>query len=127
MNPNGKSRINWFLHKALLPAEAIVGDGIVLEHYALGIVIHPQTEIGQDCRIYHHVTLASETWIGSPYRIVVGDHVTIGAHSIIVSRSNQSLAIGDNAIVGAGSVVISDIPSNEIWAGNPARKIGSTL
>ena len=33
------------------------------------------------------------------------------------------VTIGDGAIVGAGSVVTGDIPSGQIWAGNPARYI----
>ena len=74
--------VNWTIHKCLLPAEAKVGQGVILEHYALGIVIHPQVEIGSNCRIYHHVTLATGTWIGSPFKIRLGNNVTIGAHSI---------------------------------------------
>lgn len=116
--------INWLIHKCLLPFEAEVGEGIVLEHYALGIVIHPQVTVGKNCRIYHHVTLAAESAIGSPHRIILGDNVTIGAHSIVVARSNSTLCIGDNSTLGAGSVLIGDIPPNEVWAGNPARKIG---
>ena len=115
--------VNYVLHKALLPAEAIVGDGLILEHYALGVVIHPQVEIGSGCRIYHHVTLATATWIGSPHKIVIGDKVTIGAHSIVVARPNATLRIGDGAYVGAGSVVTRDIPAGEVWAGNLARRL----
>lgn len=115
--------LNYFLHKTLLPVDAVVGHGIILEHYALGLVIHPQVEIGDDCRIYHHVTLASETWIGSPHKIIIGHRVTIGAHSIVVARSNETLRIGDGAVVGAGSVVTKDVPPGEVWVGNPARKL----
>lgn len=114
---------NYVLHKALLPAEATVGEGLILEHYALGVVIHPQVEIGSGCRIYHHVTLAAATWIGSPHKIVIGDRVTIGAHSIVVGRSNATLRIGDGACIGAGSVVTKDVPAGEVWAGNPARRL----
>ena len=35
----------------------------------------------------------------------------------------KGVHIGNNVIIGAGSVVTKDIPANEIWAGNPARKI----
>ncbi len=116
--------LNFALHKCLLPAEAEVGDGVILEHYAMGIVMHPQVRIGNRCRVYHQVTLAGETWIGSPHFIMLEDDVTIGAHSIVVARPNQSLTIGCKSVLGAGSVLTKDIPPFEIWAGNPARKIG---
>lgn len=115
--------LNWLIHKCLLPFEAKVGKDILLEHYALGIVIHPQVEIGDRCRIYHHVSLAAESWIGSPHKIILGNDVVIGAHSIIVARPNTTLRVGDGSILGAGSVLTKDIPPNEVWAGNPARKI----
>ncbi len=115
---------NYFLHRCLLPAEAVVGEGLVLEHYALGVVIHPQVKIGRDCRIYHHVTLAAESCLGGPHHIVLEDGATVGAHSVVVARSNSNLVIGQNATLGAGSVLTKDIPPGEIWAGVPARKIG---
>lgn len=116
--------LNWFVHKCLLPAEAQVGEGVILEHYAMGIVMHPQVRVGNRCRVYHHVTLAGETWIGSPHFITLEDDVTIGAHSIVVARPNTSLTIGRKSVLGAGSVLTKNIPPYEIWAGNPARKIG---
>ncbi len=119
--------LNWAVHKCLLPAEATVGRDVTLEHYALGIVIHPQVVIGDRCRIYHHVTLASESPIGSGHKIFLGHGVTIGAHSIVVARGYSSLHIGDGSILGAGSVLTRDIPPGEVWAGNPARKLRDTL
>lgn len=41
----------------------------------------------------------------------------VGAGAIILPR----VKIGEGAIIGAGSVVTKNIPSYEIWAGNPAR------
>ncbi|MDZ4404510.1 DapH/DapD/GlmU-related protein [Prosthecobacter sp.] len=116
--------LNFALHKCLLPAEAEVGDGVILEHYGMGIVMHPQVRIGNRCRVYHHVTLAAETWIGSPHFIKLEDDATIGAHSIVVARPNTPLTIGRKSVLGAGSVLTKDVPPFEIWAGNPARKIG---
>lgn len=116
--------LNWLVHKCLLPAEAQVGEGVILEHYAMGIVMHPQVRIGNRCRVYHHVTLAGETWIGSPHFITLEDDVTIGAHSVVVARPNTPLTIGHKSVLGAGSVLTKNIPPYEIWAGNPARKIG---
>lgn len=115
--------VNWALHKCLLPAEAVVGRDIILEHYALGVVMHPQVEIGDGCRIYHHVTLAAESPIGSEFKIFVESGVTIGAHVIVVARANRSLRIGAGSLIGAGAVVTRDVPPGETWAGNPARRL----
>lgn len=51
--------------------------------------------------------------------VTIGNGVFIGAGSLILKGTE----IGDNSIVGAGSVVSGQIPSGEIWAGNPARFI----
>ena len=52
-------------------------------------------------------------------RTLVRKGASIGANSTIIC----GVIIGENAMVGAGSVVTKDIPDNEIWAGNPARRI----
>lgn len=44
----------------------------------------------------------------------------IGACSIVL----KGVTIGRHSVIGAGSVVTKDVPENEIWAGNPAKKIG---
>ncbi len=49
----------------------------------------------------------------------MGNNVTVYANAVIVGNVH----IGSNSVIGAGSVVLSDVPENEIWAGNPARFI----
>lgn len=51
--------------------------------------------------------------------VVIGNNVWCGANVTILKGVN----IGDGAVIAAGSVVNKDIPANEIWGGNPARKI----
>ena len=51
--------------------------------------------------------------------VIVEDDVWIGSGAIILS----GVTIGKGAIIAAGSVVTKDVPSCEIWGGNPARKI----
>lgn len=53
--------------------------------------------------------------------IEIGDYAFIGTRVIILKGSK----IGRNSIVGAGAVVSGIIPENEIWAGNPARRVRS--
>ena len=53
--------------------------------------------------------------------LVVGDDVWIGAHCVIM----PGIEIGRGAIIGAGSVVTRNVAEYEIWAGTPAKKIGT--
>jgi serine O-acetyltransferase len=112
---------NYLIHRALLPAEAIIGRNLVLEHYGLGVVIHPNVTIGDDCRIYHHVTIAGEMPLDAPERVVIGNRVTIGVNAVILPRPYKGLTIGDDAIIGAGAVVTKDVPPGAVMIGVPAR------
>ena len=60
-----------------------------------------------------------EDWEVVPTYVEKG--ASIGTSSTILC----GIRIGENSIVGAGSVVTRNIPPNEIWAGNPAKKIRS--
>ncbi len=113
--------LNYFLHRALLPIEAEVGVRLTLEHYALGIVMHPNVSIGDDVRIYHHVTIAGEMPLDAPERVVIGDRVTIGVNAVILPRPYQGLSVGDDAVIGAGAVVTIDVPPRAVMVGVPAR------
>ncbi|WP_406661228.1 acyltransferase [Methanolobus sp. ZRKC3] len=58
--------------------------------------------------------------LGEAYnRVIIGNNVYIGAHSIVM----PGVKIGDNVIVGANSLVNRDVPSNCIVAGTPAKKM----
>ncbi len=50
-------------------------------------------------------------------RVKIGNHVMVGAKSIIL----PNVIIGNNVVIGAGSVVTKNIPDNVVCAGNPAR------
>lgn len=51
--------------------------------------------------------------------VEIGNNVFIGADSIVLCNTR----IGDNVIIGAGSVVTKDVPSNSVYAGNPAELV----
>lgn len=52
-------------------------------------------------------------------RVNIGNNVFIGAESVVLPNVN----IGDNVVIGANSTVTKDIPSNTVYAGNPAKFI----
>ena len=53
-------------------------------------------------------------------KITIEPHAFIGVRAMIM----PGVKVGKNAVVGAMSVVTKDVPSDQVFAGNPARKIG---
>jgi acetyltransferase-like isoleucine patch superfamily enzyme len=89
------------------------------------IIIGRGLSIGQEVTIlthehYHDKGLPIGEADAVCSSLEIGDHVQIGVRALILPKCNR---IGHGAVIGAGSVVTKDIPDNEIWAGNPARKI----
>jgi acetyltransferase-like isoleucine patch superfamily enzyme len=62
----------------------------------------------------------SQEFIATSGAVVISDYVFIGRRAIIL----QDCTIGRGAVLGAGSVLTKSIPDFEVWAGNPAKKIG---
>lgn len=54
-------------------------------------------------------------------RVNIGNNVFIGAESVVL----PNVTIGDNVVIGANSTVTQDIPSNSVYAGNPAKYLSS--
>lgn len=114
---------NFLIFKAVLPPQADIQRDLVLEHYGLGVVVHPNVVIGHNVRIFHGVTLAAETWVGSPHKVVIGDNVIIGAGASVIARPDQGLTVGAGAMIGAGAVVTGDVAPGQTMVGIPARPL----
>jgi len=87
------------------------------------VTIGANTLVGESAMLVPHVIEGSEC---AHWRIVIGDNVTIGAHTIVLA----GVVIGDNVIIAANSVVAKRtcIHSGEMWGGSPARRlIGRSL
>lgn len=81
-------------------------------------------EIGSFVTITSGTRIISHFFNPTPPRyyygmVTIGSRVFIGMNTLIVNAVN----IGDRAILAAGSVITKDIPSAEIWGGNPAKFI----
>lgn len=87
--------------------------------------------VGNDCLIasgcrfvdHDHGTALNELMRLQPcptQKIVIENNVWIGANAVIL----KGITIGSGAIIAAGAIVNKSIPSNEIWGGVPAKKIG---
>lgn len=114
---------NFVFFKAILPFQAEIQRDLILEHYGLAVVVHPNVVIGHNVRIFHSVTLAAETWVGSEHKIVIEDDVVIGVGACVIARPDQGLRIGQGAKVGAGAVVTGDVASGLTVVGIPARPL----
>jgi serine O-acetyltransferase len=114
-----------------IPSTVKVGPGPQLPHGAVGVVVHERSEIGANVKLFQGVTLGrGDTYLPTEKtaeggNIVVGDDVVIGANATVLFKAGRQLRIGRGAVIGANSVVLEDVPGNEIWAGNPARRVKS--
>jgi sugar O-acyltransferase (sialic acid O-acetyltransferase NeuD family) len=80
-------------------------------------IINTASIIEHECKIDNAVHIGPGTVLCG--NVKVGENTFIGANSVV----KQGVCIGGNVTIGAGSVVIRDIPDNQIWAGNPAKRI----
>ncbi len=108
-------------------AKIFIGDNVYINRNSC-IVSHAKISIGNDviigpnlCMFDHNhkkdVVLRRDNY--DCKEIIVDNSVWIGANCSILMGVN----IGKNSIIAAGSVVVKDVPENEIWGGNPAKRI----
>lgn len=111
------SWLNRVMFSTWIPSSAQIGKNLKLGYWGLGIVIHSNTEIGNNCLIAQNVTIGRN--LGDKDVPKIGNNVYVGAGSVIFGE----IKIGDNVIIGSNSVVNKDVPANTIVGGNPARII----
>ena len=97
---------------------ATIGKCLFIDH-GMGIVFGETTEIGDNCTIYHGVTLGGTGKDTGKRHPTLGNNVLIGAGTKVLGP----VFIGDNARVGAGSVVLRNLPANCTAVGVPAEVV----
>lgn len=139
-------------HQVSVGQHCILEDDIFFKYdgYWLpgpSIVIRNRVFIGRGCEfnIRKHIDIGSDCLIASGCKFIDHDHeivtgegpmhslacpdaaifleedVWLGVNVVVL----KGVTIGQGAVIGAGAVVTKSIPAYEIWAGIPARKIGS--
>jgi serine O-acetyltransferase len=109
------SRIVAGYTKVWIPREVIIGEGFHIIHAEGSISIHPSVIIGERCGIMHNTTIGTNMHSrGCP---VIGDDVFIGVGSTILGN----IRIGDRVRIGANTAITTNIPSDSIAIGSPAK------
>lgn len=126
-----------FLARVSVKSFAVIGTGTSCGiNFILAVSRMSYCRIGVDCMISDDVRIqASDSheiydiaekenlWFGKKYEVVLGDHVWVGAKTII----RYGADIGKGSIVGIGSWVNKSFDCNVILAGNPAKTIKENI
>ena len=97
---------------------ATIGRCLFIDH-GMGIVFGETTVIGDNCTIYHGVTLGGTGKDTGKRHPTLGNNVLIGAGTKVLGP----VYIGDNSRIGAGSVVLCNLPANCTAVGVPAEVV----
>src|SRR5258707_15386947 len=95
---------------------ATIGRRFFIDH-GMGVVIGETAEIGDDCTLYHGVTLGGTSWNKGKRHPTLGKGVVVGAGAKILGP----ILIGEGARIGSNAVVVKDVPECATAVGIPAR------
>ena len=97
---------------------AAIGRRVFIDH-GMGVVVGETAEIGDDCTLYHGVTLGGTSWNKGKRHPTLGRGVVIGAGAKVLGP----LLIGAGAKIGSNAVVVRDVPPGATAVGIPARLV----
>ena len=95
---------------------ATIGHRVFIDH-GMGVVIGETAIIGDDCTLYHGVTLGGTSWNKGKRHPTLEAGVVIGAGAKVLGP----ITIGVGAKIGSNAVVVKDVPPNATAVGIPAR------
>jgi serine O-acetyltransferase len=101
---------------------AKIGHGVFIDH-GMGLVIGETASVGDNCVLYHGVTLGANTFEKVDRHPKIGNNVIIYANATLIGP----IHIGDHSIVGAGAVVLKDAKAHSRLIGVPAHKNPQTI
>jgi serine O-acetyltransferase len=112
------SHIARFLTGIEIHPGAVIGRRVFIDH-GMGVVIGETAEIGDDCTLYHGVTLGGVSWNKGKRHPTLGKGVVVGAGAKILGP----FTVGDGAKVGSNSVVVKAVAPGATVVGIPARVV----
>jgi len=97
---------------------ATIGRRFFIDH-GMGVVIGETAVIGDDCTLYHGVTLGGTSWQKGKRHPTLGNNVVVGAGAKVLGP----IKIGDGARIGSNAVVVKPVPEGTTVVGVPGRLI----
>ncbi len=97
---------------------AQIGRRFFIDH-GMGVVIGETAIIGDDCTLYHGVTLGGTSWQKGKRHPTLGNDVVVGAGAKVLGP----IEIGEGARIGSNAVVVKDVPAGATVVGVPGRLI----
>lgn len=97
---------------------ATIGRRFFIDH-GMGIVIGETAEIGDDCSLYHGVTLGGTSWQPGKRHPTLKNNIVIGAGAKVLGP----ITIHDGARVGSNAVVVKEVPENTTVVGVPGKQV----
>ena len=110
------SHVGRFLTGIEIHPGATIGRRVFIDH-GMGVVIGETAIIGDDCTLYHGVTLGGTSWNKGKRHPTLEQGVVIGAGAKVLGP----IIIGKNAKIGSNAVVVKNVPENATAVGIPAR------
>jgi len=107
----------WLTGIEIHPA-AKIGRRFFIDH-GMGVVVGETAEIGDDCTLYHGVTLGGTTWKKGKRHPSLGNDVVVGAGAKVLGP----ISIGAGARIGSNAVVVKDVPAGATVVGIPGRVV----
>ncbi len=107
----------WLTGIEIHPAVKI-GRRFFIDH-GMGVVIGETAEIGDDCTLYHGVTLGGTSWDKGKRHPTLGNDVVVGAGAKVLGP----LCVGDGARIGSNAVVVKEVPPGATVVGIPGRVV----
>lgn len=100
---------------------AQIGRRFFIDH-GMGVVIGETAIIGDDCTLYHGVTLGGTSWQKGKRHPTLANNVVVGAGAKVLGP----IEVGEGARIGSNAVVVKDVPPGATVVGVPGKLINQT-